>query len=156
VDWIVRFEARTDDMTDDRVKHLARNGIKVELTDNPAGGQWCELIVTVDATKHDEALKKADLKLPAHRSWSMPVGEFYRVTAERADAPTGHDLLSTAGVANRLGVSDARVRQLAERLDFPRALSLPGVAEAIYRTADIDAWAKTCDWDLKAGRPRRA
>jgi predicted DNA-binding transcriptional regulator AlpA len=61
--------------------------------------------------------------------------------------------LSSAGVAKILGVSSARVRQLAARDDFPRPAVLvePG-GQRLWRPSDIERWAREAD--RSPGRPR--
>lgn len=49
------------------------------------------------------------------------------------------DLVTGADVARRLGVSRERVRQLAERDDFPDPLGRLG-NYVVWRSADIEAW----------------
>lgn len=49
------------------------------------------------------------------------------------------DLVTGAEVGRRLGISRERVRQLAERDDFPASLGLLGRAR-VWRWADIERW----------------
>jgi len=157
-DWIVRYEMHTDlDIENDEHAGLAAAGgvRSVQFTNNPAGGQWCTVTIGIAAHDHTEANRVARQLYAIAAARVSNISPPYRVTAERVDAPTGHDLLSTAAVAQRLGVSDARVRQLAARPDFPRPLSIPGLAGAVYSTASIDVWAATWDRDAKGGRPRK-
>lgn len=57
-------------------------------------------------------------------------------------------LLTGADVARRLGVSRERVRQLAERDDFPAPLGRVG-NYIVWRAGDVDAW-------ISEHRPERA
>lgn len=51
------------------------------------------------------------------------------------------DELATGGdIARRLGVSRERVRQLAQRDDFPEPLGRLGRGQ-VWRWADVEAWA---------------
>ena len=50
------------------------------------------------------------------------------------------ELVTGAEVARRLGSSRERVRQLAERDDFPRPIGRVGVA-IVWRWPDVKAWA---------------
>jgi hypothetical protein len=62
------------------------------------------------------------------------------------------NLLGAAEIAERLGVTTSRVRQLEQRPDFPNpALVLAG--GRIYRAEDIDAFDRA--WDRTPGRPPR-
>ncbi|WP_018813122.1 hypothetical protein [Salinispora pacifica] len=64
----------------------------------------------------------------------------------------GWDLLGSAEIAERLGVSTARVRQLEQRPDFPApAVELAG--GRMYRADDIAAFGK--GWHRAPGRPRK-
>jgi predicted DNA-binding transcriptional regulator AlpA len=49
-------------------------------------------------------------------------------------------LVSGADIARRLGVSRERIRQLAERDDFPEPLGKIGPA-IVWRWADVEQWA---------------
>jgi predicted DNA-binding transcriptional regulator AlpA len=49
------------------------------------------------------------------------------------------DLVSGAEIARRIGVSRERVRQLAEREEFPPALGRVGSAK-IWRWSDVERW----------------
>jgi len=155
--WFARYECHGS-ITDDQLDALGRPVFTVTTVDEPGGGRWCTITLSIDATDLADAVCKAQRGY-ARAIAALPAGtleEPYRVTVEDADAPTGADLLSTAAVAARLRVSDARVRQLAQRPDFPRPLNIPGLAGAVYSAAAIDAWAATWDRDAKGGRPRKA
>lgn len=56
-------------------------------------------------------------------------------------------LVSGADVARRLGVSRERVRQLAERDDFPEPLGKIGPA-IVWRWADVEQWAAATGREL--------
>jgi hypothetical protein len=78
----------------------------------------------------------------------------------RLDAPGADEqdlaILSTNGAAQRLGVSDNRVREL-KKTDptFPRPFPIPGAAGDFYRTADIDEYVATRKLGVsEVGRPR--
>lgn len=78
-----------------------------------------------------------------------------RITVQTAGAyEQTMPILSTAGVATRLGVSAARVRKLATRPDFPNAVEIPGAAGAFYHASAIDEFAAGWDRTAKGGRPR--
>ena len=63
-------------------------------------------------------------------------------------------ILSTKGVAARLGISNARVRQLKDTdPTFPRPFEVPGAAGDFYRTTDVDAYRRQ-PGTSEAGRPR--
>ncbi|MEW2383397.1 hypothetical protein AB0873_15080 [Micromonospora sp. NPDC047707] len=106
---------------------------------------------TVDADDYAAALDAA-------RAWVGEVaavtGEPRLVTVESEESRVrGLDLLGSAEVAARLGVSTARVRQLEQRPDFPEpVLTLAG--GRIYRASDIDAFDR--EWSRIPGRPRKA
>ncbi|MBM3679011.1 MAG: helix-turn-helix domain-containing protein [Actinobacteria bacterium] len=51
------------------------------------------------------------------------------------------DLVTTAEAARRLGLSRERVRQLAQRADFPRPLGKVGNA-VVWRWTDIEEWRR--------------
>lgn len=64
-------------------------------------------------------------------------------------------ILSTNGVAHRLNLSEARVRQL-KVFDpmFPKPHEVPGAAGDFYRTADIDLYSGQRRTGGAAGRPQ--
>jgi len=69
------------------------------------------------------------------------------------------ELLTTAEVADVLGVSRSRVDQLAVRSDFPAPFARTrGINRTsglrLWKPVDIDRFAKT--WERQPGRPRRA
>lgn len=51
------------------------------------------------------------------------------------------ELVTGAEVARRLGLSRERVRQLAQRDDFPRPLGRVGNA-IVWRWPDVDEWRR--------------
>lgn len=53
-------------------------------------------------------------------------------------------LLTGADVARRLGLSRERVRQLAQRDDFPQPLGRVG-NYIVWRAEEIEAWARLRD-----------
>lgn len=53
------------------------------------------------------------------------------------------DYLTTEQVARHLGVTSARVRQLAAAGELPRGRSLPGLRGALYSRTAIDTWRQT-------------
>jgi hypothetical protein len=79
-----------------------------------------------------------------------------RFTVNAADAyRAGLPILSTKGVAEVLEVSDARVRQLADQPDFPRALRIPGAVGELYDAAEVHQYKATRNRrNTPAGRPR--
>lgn len=56
------------------------------------------------------------------------------------------DIVTGAEVGRRLGISRERVRQLAERDDFPEPIGRAGVA-ILWCWPDVEAWAR------RTGRP---
>lgn len=154
MEWSVRLEA-PGTLTDEQAHALLARTFSVYVADT---GQ-VEITVSVSGPDYAQALRagkraydKVLAVLPAGT-----IGAPFRVTVEQVDAPTGYPILSTGGIAQLLGVSDARVRQLAQRPDFPRPLSIPGLDRGtIYSAAAVEAWARSWDRDAKGGRPRRA
>jgi hypothetical protein len=80
----------------------------------------------------------------------------HRITVERADAPSARPgLVSTAGAAEILGRSEARVRQMRGQLDFPLPLNVPGLRGEVYLAADIEAYRDQRPTPaVDPGRPR--
>lgn len=67
--------------------------------------------------------------------------------------PFGLDLVGFKDVAEMLGVSPQRAKQLAEeRPDFPPPVGRPA-AGPVYTRDSVSAWAAT--WERKGGRPRK-
>jgi len=64
-----------------------------------------------------------------------------RSTREATRVGVLDDLVTTAEAARRLGISRERVRQLAQKDDFPRALGRVGQA-VVYRWSDVSEWAR--------------
>lgn len=65
------------------------------------------------------------------------------------------ELVTGAEAARRLGISRERLRQLAERDDFPTALGRAGVA-VLWRWADVEAWARKSGRTVAVPSPDRA
>jgi len=80
----------------------------------------------------------------------------HRVTLEdNAATDRGTGLLSTKAVAERLEVSDARVRQLKETDPmFPQPFNIPGAAGDFYDATEILAYKEGMVAPPKSGRPR--
>jgi predicted DNA-binding transcriptional regulator AlpA len=57
----------------------------------------------------------------------------------RVDART--ELVIAADIANRLGISRARVSVLASRSDFPRPVGRLGRSD-VWRWASVERWAR--------------
>jgi hypothetical protein len=112
-----------------------------------------QVTFNVDADRFDLAVRRAlntvltDLG-PALTS--DPVG--LSVVAPNAHA-AALGVLSTQGVAERLGVSPARVRQLATQPDFPVAMSIPGLG-TVFSTAAVELYRKNRIIPPAVGRPR--
>jgi predicted DNA-binding transcriptional regulator AlpA len=60
------------------------------------------------------------------------------------------DLVGTADIARRLGVTRQRVGQLRQRGDFPAPVARLGLGQ-LWRWSEVDAWATT--WRRRPGRP---
>jgi hypothetical protein len=153
--WYVHYEANTT-ITDDQAADLADLAVAVHLVDiarDEAMPRRLRLTFPVDAEDHAQAMRKASglwNRLPV-----LPIDEPYRVTVEQGDAPRTHGLMSTRAVADLLGVSSPRVRQLSARPGFPRPLAIPFLAGDVYQAEEITEWARTWDREAKGGRPRR-
>ncbi len=63
------------------------------------------------------------------------------------------DLVGTADIARRLGVSRQRVGQLRKRDDFPRPVMSLGLGQ-LWRWSEVAEWTTT--WQRRAGRPPSA
>jgi len=64
-------------------------------------------------------------------------------------------LWSTATVAAHMGISENRVRQLAQRPDFPEAYLVPGTRVSLYDPDEIAAFMRIPRPACLPGRPRR-
>ena len=157
--YSVRFETRTT-LDDDQIDDLVRRARGVLATTSPDTGEsrFLELILHTDDPTSDWASRNSRRRFKAAVE-AMPTGTVedpFRIVVQLVDAPTGRAIVSTVGVAEMLDVSDARVRQLAQRPDFPKPLTIPGLAGSVYERSAIRAWASTWDRDAKGGRPRKA
>lgn len=84
----------------------------------------------------------------------------YRITIEAPLAPPRPPgMLSTSAVAQRLGWSEARVRQMKGTLGFPTALKIPGAAGDFYLIAQVNEYRRQREEEAARahrdpGRPR--
>jgi predicted DNA-binding transcriptional regulator AlpA len=62
------------------------------------------------------------------------------------------ELVGAVEIAELLGVSRARVHQLASRKEFPKPVATLAMG-SIWRKRDIERWAET--WPRRPGRPPR-
>ena len=65
-------------------------------------------------------------------------------------------LWSTATVAAHMGISEARVRQLSARPDFPEAYLVPGSRISLYDPDEIAEFMTIPRPACVPGRPRRS
>ncbi|MGC5664914.1 helix-turn-helix transcriptional regulator [Micromonospora sp. WMMD723] len=113
----------------------------------------------LDAVEYDDALQEARewaSKLPGVAklvSEGVLFGPDRMVVETLAARARGWDLLGSAEVADVLGVSTARVRQLEQRPDFPQpAVTIAG--GRIYRRDEIEEYAERRS--RTPGRPAKA
>ncbi|GAA4439302.1 helix-turn-helix transcriptional regulator [Phytohabitans houttuyneae] len=153
--WFIELEF-TGPLEPDQMEQAAEGAPFAHYT---AGVQVLRLRGPLDAVEYDDAVREAQdwpvrltgaAELVRAGVLSGPERMVIETSAARARM---WDLLGAAEIAERLGVTTARVRQLEQRPDFPKpALTLAG--GRIYRADDIDAFNR--GWDRTPGRPRRA
>lgn len=156
--WYAAVEM-TGDLTDDDIMDIAED--KPTSIDYDSHTRAAEVRLTVDTDNYAQAVRQAvgtfvDLanvqRLIATGRLSQP--HRFVVQDEHTEEQS-LGILSTAAVAERLGVSTARVRQLKDEPDFPRSFKIPGAAGDFYYTADVDAYAARRKPGSQAqGKPR--
>jgi predicted DNA-binding transcriptional regulator AlpA len=152
---LIHYEARTQLTDDQAAEILVRGGEQVVMLRLTDAADHRAMRLTLVASGDDPTAVTGRARTVYQRLIDgLPVEEPYRVMAEREDAPQSHGLVSTRTIAARLGVSDARVRQLSTRPDFPKPVPIPGLAGDVYKAEEITDWARSWDREAKGGRPR--
>lgn len=150
MDWFAEVEL-TGPLTQEQLEQAAEGALIGQYNE---ASQVLRLNTRLDAVDYTDAAHKAlrwAAELPAVRARTMSGPQ--RLLVESAAARAREwDLLGAKEIAERLGVSTARVRQLEQRPDFPTPVSeLAG--GRVYRAADIDEFARR---PRTPGRPPKA
>lgn len=72
----------------------------------------------------------------------------------RLAEPSVPQLVGYAGIADMLGVSRQRAREIASTTESFPASAVQVESGPLYVRSNVEAWAKT--WERKPGRPRKA
>lgn len=151
----------TGTLTDEQMEDLADRD-RPDIGHFDGNARTATLRLAVDADTIDQATSRAltRWRRMAATQELIAAGVLlspHRITVQTEDAEeqTGA-ILSTRGTAARLGISDARVRQLKERdPTFPRPFEIPGAKGDFYHTHEIDTYrAARPSGASDAGRPR--
>jgi hypothetical protein len=157
MNWTARVAA-TGALTDDQAEDVVGDGVYLVHWDDQAG--------TIEFQYHVLADNLTDAAVRAAEMWEamstvqqlvadQTIGEPTQIVVRSDAHVSGSPYLSVAGVAERLGISTARVRVLTDDLTFPAGVPVQGAAGKVYDVADIDAWARGREFAPKAlGRPR--
>ena len=152
--WFVGLEF-VGDLRDMRHLDEAAEGASMAYYNSKAG--ILSLSGPLDSLDYDDAVQEA-------KGWAARLTGAARLVREgvltgpdrmvvetAAARARGWELLGAAEIADVLGVSTARVRQLEKRADFPEpALEIAG--GRAYRAEDVEAFRLR--WSRTPGRPR--
>ena len=162
--WIARVEWQTPDTYDEAaldlvMDHLAGHDPAVAReTPTAAAGEQVETwsaTVTIQAATLRKATAAA-LELVEGATGEKASGiEVLDVATHdhRLEQPTIPDLVGYAEIADLLGVTQQRARQLADLAGFP-APAVVVRAGPLRVRSQVEGWAAT--WERKVGRPRKA
>jgi hypothetical protein len=157
MNWTARVAA-TGALTDDQAEAVVTDGVYLVHWDDQAG--------TIEFQYHVLADNLTDAAVRAAEMWEamstvqqlvvdQTIGEPTQIVIRSDAHVSGAPYLSVAGVAERLGVSTARVRVLKDDLTFPAGVTVGGAAREVYDVAEIDTWARGREFAPKyLGRPR--
>ena len=133
-------------LTDEQIELVADGETRSSMAIFNGDAATAMLRFTIDADAYDQAtcvaiemLGKMTSVRATHRQ-GRAVAAVPTHGPKRGSREAGFPHPSTAGAAKRLGVSEARIRQLKHDIDFPKLFKIPGAAGDFYHSADIDEY----------------